>query len=294
MTLEKTISAVLILACLSFGAITWEEYRADRASLDKTIAIQQQIIDAAESREQSRDANLRTTLSQIASVNRVVQTPQQIVSALQKFLSLPKPITLNTNPVIDERNPRQGSQLSQIGEVSKKTEAVTVPELKLASDLAQPLSSSRPNATPGNCCPLPTEGPHKSLPATADLKSEILDFFARQSNPHVISTAPQLGDPTPTAGVIGSNPGAIAAIPAADLEPLFDKVQSCRSCEARLTVSQADLEDEKARSAALTKERDAALISAKGTSFWHRLKQNVKWLAIGAAVTAGASRIRWR
>ena len=52
MTLERSIFAAIILACLAFGAIAWEEFRADRANLEKAIASQQQIIDAAETREQ--------------------------------------------------------------------------------------------------------------------------------------------------------------------------------------------------------------------------------------------------
>ena len=102
MTIEKTIFGVLILAGLGFAAFTWEESRADRASLEKAIAIQQQIIDTAESREQSRDAGLKTTLSRLAAANSAVQTPQQIANALQQIFDLPQPIALVAKSAIDQ------------------------------------------------------------------------------------------------------------------------------------------------------------------------------------------------
>lgn len=72
--------------------------------------------------------------------------------------------------------------------------------------------------------------------------------------------------------------------PVEDLKPLYDFVQDCRACKAQLDVARADLNDERTKSAALTKERDAALKAAKGSSFWARLGSNVKWLALGTGV----------
>ncbi|MFZ0908865.1 MAG: hypothetical protein WAN24_05275 [Candidatus Acidiferrales bacterium] len=87
-------------------------------------------------------------------------------------------------------------------------------------------------------------------------------------------------------------PSGSAEIPAADLKPLYDFVQDCRTCKAQLSAANASLKDEQARSAALARERDAAVTAAKGGSFWRRLKRNAKWLTIGAAAGVAISRIR--
>lgn len=83
----------------------------------------------------------------------------------------------------------------------------------------------------------------------------------------------------------------MAQMPLADLKPLYDFVQDCRSCQAQLTSVQADLRDERAKSAALATERDAAVRAAKGGSFWCRLKRDAKWLAIGAGVGVALAHI---
>jgi hypothetical protein len=82
----------------------------------------------------------------------------------------------------------------------------------------------------------------------------------------------------------------IAQLPVEDLKPLFDFVQDCRACQARLASTQADLRDEQTKSAAIAQERDAAIKAAKGGSFWTRIKRNAKWFAIGAGLGAAAAR----
>lgn len=81
----------------------------------------------------------------------------------------------------------------------------------------------------------------------------------------------------------------VAQIPTADLKPLFDFVQDCRACKVQLDATRADLKDEQSKSAALAKERDAAVKAVKGGGFWTRLKRNAKWLAIGAIIGAAAA-----
>jgi hypothetical protein len=81
----------------------------------------------------------------------------------------------------------------------------------------------------------------------------------------------------------------VAQIPTADLKPLFDFVQDCRACKVQLDAARADLSDEKSKSAALARERDAAVKAVKGGGFWTRLKRNAKWLAIGAVIGAAAA-----
>ena len=84
--------------------------------------------------------------------------------------------------------------------------------------------------------------------------------------------------------------GTTAVIPAEDLKPLYDFALDCHSCQAKLAASQSDLADEREKTALLTKERDQAIRITKGGSALRRFARAVKWLAIGAAIGAVASR----
>ena len=81
-----------------------------------------------------------------------------------------------------------------------------------------------------------------------------------------------------------------AVIPAADLKPLYDFSLDCRACQAKLAAAQADLTDERAKTAVLTRERDEAVRAAKGGSVFRRMARAAKWLAIGAAFGAIAAK----
>jgi hypothetical protein len=74
------------------------------------------------------------------------------------------------------------------------------------------------------------------------------------------------------------------------LQPLYADLQNCRAATLESQAAQKDLGDEKARSASLLRERNAALAAARGGSFFSRLKRSAKWFAIGAVagVAAGA------
>lgn len=81
-----------------------------------------------------------------------------------------------------------------------------------------------------------------------------------------------------------------AILPAADLRPLYDFALDCKACQAKLATAQSDLSDEKTKTAALTKERDAAVRAAKGGSILRRVARAAKWFAIGAAAGAIAAK----
>jgi len=81
-----------------------------------------------------------------------------------------------------------------------------------------------------------------------------------------------------------------AVIPSADLKPLYDFALDCKACQAKLTATQSDLADEKSKTATLTKERDAAVRTAKGGSTLQRAARAAKWLLIGAAAGTLAAR----
>ena len=85
-------------------------------------------------------------------------------------------------------------------------------------------------------------------------------------------------------------PAAQAILPIEDLKPLYDFALDCKACQAKLAAAQADLADERAKAAVLTRERDEAVRAAKGGSLLRRITRNAKWLAIGAAAGAIAAK----
>jgi hypothetical protein len=87
-----------------------------------------------------------------------------------------------------------------------------------------------------------------------------------------------------------SAPEPQAVIPSADLKPLYDFAVDCKACQSRLTAAQADLADEKSKTVTLTKERDAAVRTARGGSTFQRAARAAKWLLIGAAAGPLAGR----
>jgi hypothetical protein len=102
------------------------------------------------------------------------------------------------------------------------------------------------------------------------------------------SSGPPFGPEGLDSAGSSSNPPSKAAltqavIPAADLKPLYDFSLDCRACQAKLAAAQADLTDEQAKTAVLTRERDEAVRAAKGGSLLRRIARNAKWLAIGVA-----------
>jgi type II secretory pathway pseudopilin PulG len=99
-------------------------------------------------------------------------------------------------------------------------------------------------------------------------------------SPIVLQSAPALPD--------SPAPKANAVIPAEDLKPLYDFTIDCKACQAKLTATQADLSDERQKTAALTRERDDALRIARSGSAWRRIGRAAKWFLIGAAAGAVA------
>jgi hypothetical protein len=81
-----------------------------------------------------------------------------------------------------------------------------------------------------------------------------------------------------------------AVIPAEDLKPLYDFALECKACQAKLTVAQSDLTDERTKTATLAHERDDALRLARGGNVWRRIGRAAKWLVIGAAAGAIAAK----
>lgn len=99
------------------------------------------------------------------------------------------------------------------------------------------------------------------------------------------------GDAAPTSpGASGASTAQpMASLPVADLKPLYDFVQDCKSCQAERETARRDLTDERAKSAALAHERDAALKLARGGSFWQRTGRAAKWFGLGVLAGAAAA-----
>lgn len=98
---------------------------------------------------------------------------------------------------------------------------------------------------------------------------------------------PDLSVPLPP----GETPAASISIPQPDLMPLYDDLQDCRASADQNDSLKKDLSDEKARSAALLHERDAAVAAAHGGTFFTRLKRAAKWFAIGVATGAAVAAV---
>lgn len=110
--------------------------------------------------------------------------------------------------------------------------------------------------------------------------------------PAAFSTLPQpvsVSFASPALGSEAPAPPAILTVPQADLQPMFDHLEECRTCQERLATAQQDLNDERAKISALTTERDAAVKASRGGGFWSRLRNNAKWFAIGSAIGALAA-----
>jgi len=87
----------------------------------------------------------------------------------------------------------------------------------------------------------------------------------------------------------GPSPSAVG-IPNEDLKPLYDFAVDCKTCKTRLATATADLADEKTKTQALGRERDAALKLARGGSLRQRLGRAAKWFVIGAIAGAIAAK----
>jgi hypothetical protein len=128
------------------------------------------------------------------------------------------------------------------------------------------------------------ELPHEiPLPTPIELQSPT------ESKPPASQTAgqPSLNPPSLTKN--DAKP-VQAVMPAEDLKPLYDFALDCKACQARLIATQSDLLDEKAKTVALTHERDDALRVARGGTIWRRIGRAAKWFAIGAAAGAIAAK----
>ena len=101
---------------------------------------------------------------------------------------------------------------------------------------------------------------------------------------------PGLSAPLPP----GEAPAASISIPQPDLVPLYDDLQDCRSSIVQNDSLKNDLSDERARSAALLHERDAAIAVTHGGTLLLRLRRAAKWFVVGVAAGAAVAAVSRR
>ena len=179
--------------------------------------------------------------------------------------------------------------LAQIEALKRQTQtpAQVVRDLPKFLSLPQPITLNPPqSATPTTqqgttrsktapCvakkgCPSPIPPSASATSSTEPVPGPESPALAAPTNPQDLPDAPS------------------AQIPAADLKPLFDYVQDCRSCQAQLAAAKQNATDNAAKLTALTRERDAAVATAKGGTFWRRLRRNALWFVVGAGAGAVA------
>lgn len=263
----------ILIAALVFRA--WLASHDDQVRLQSTLAVQKQVVDAADARERERNASLKDTLAQIETLKRQIQTPEQILRELPKYLRLPQPITMSSASIADDGVVPSRDPPGIAGSTDANQQGTAVSARQGSSSLAPLLPPGSPTPPPNN-----TSG--------------------RQ--PPIVSTSSPLGSNASEKTHLPNQPGIplgqnrsqvspappVAEIPTADLKPLYDFVQDCRSCQAQLTAARLDAADNALKIGALTHERDAAITAAKGGGFWLRLRRNAVWLVVGAAASASA------
>jgi hypothetical protein len=169
----------------------------------------------------------------------------------------------------------RGSSATQQGTTAGKNGPGSVPAESAASAsgniATQPASNAKTNSLPTNVA--------NAQGSSSSISTQI--NFTTQSGTDAQSNS------SSTSG--SAAPPAIIRVPQADLKPLFDAVEDCEICQAKLAAAQGDLSDETTKFAAATAERDAAIAAARGT-FWTRARTAAKWIVIGAAAGAVLAR----
>jgi hypothetical protein len=164
-------------------------------------------------------------------------------------------------------------------------------EAQLVQTLATLAAEKRTITTPAQVVrELPRE-----IPLPVPITLQVPDLMTKPSRA-TCSSGPVCGpEALDSTAPTNSKPSAkplepSAVIPVGDLKPLYDFTLDCKACQAKLAAAQADLIDERAKTAVLIRERDEAVRAAKGGSLLRRIARNAKWLAIGGAAGAIAAK----
>jgi hypothetical protein len=298
---SAVVAATILIAMGSHARLTAHD---EQLRMQATIATQRQQLDAADARERARATTLDQTLAQIQKLKRDTQTPEEILKQLPRYLNLPEPMTLNPSSTGDDSQAGAVSPTAVQGKIKKGTGLRVFGRNWFARNPTP--ASAAPNS---NVDSVSHEGagkdrsetPSQPLPLSSSAETSLSDQHDNPSKsslasdtsavfPDAASQSRALASRDRTAtGVSQDVPGSSSVrIPAADLKPLYDYVQDCRSCQAQLAAAQQNRADDAAKLAAMTRERDAAVIAAKGGTLWRRFRRNLEWFAIGATIGARA------
>lgn len=193
----------------------------------------------------------------------------------------------------DARQHDRDAQLAQtLAALAEQKRSVVTPaqilrNLPNAIPLPAPITLQADGASSVGAAPLSRAEPRDGSPSANASTAVALtaDVGARLASP-----AAQLAASSTTTSPSNQNLPASAIIPAEDLKPLYDFALDCKACQARLSVAQSDLADERTKTAALAKERDRALQIARGGSLRRRIVRAAKWFVLGAAAGAIAAK----
>ena len=283
---RRTIELVAFLAAILVVTLAFRAWLAshdEQQRLQSTLAAQKQLIDAADSRERARDASLNATLAQIEKLKRTTQTPEQILRELPDDLRLPEPLTIvenrssNSTPVPPKhpsvRQGTGGSKSFLSGSPAQSTSLFPAADNGSGGSgksAINPMPQPRLPSQNAAACTGPEPDPAAPCPPQA---------FALGNSSGGQSSGGGTQPQSPCANALDCS----AQIPATDLKPLYNYVQDCRACQAELAAAKQNADDDAAKIAALTRERDAAVTASKQGSVWRRLRRNALWFAVGAA-----------
>lgn len=305
------LAELALVALLALLLISWRADRRDRAQLAAQLAAARQSLAAAESRQHDRDAELQQTLAAITAEKRAANSalPGELLAALQQQLALPAAPFLQSPNVAPSAAPtRNGARSSQVWPPAfahhpLRGKGSGGSDNSLPGPAATPAAPSPPtsaSARSAMCSGRSSEQPASLGPPLLRPSSGQPSLGASPENvssPELPSCADQLPaafsapreNPSPQAS---QRANAQVVLPEQDLRPLYDFTLDCKACQAKLAASQADLVDEKLKTATLARERDAALKAVKGGSMLRRVARAAKWFAIGAAAGAFAAKAR--
>ena len=298
--MKPTLDILLFVAALIVCALladAWRSARLDSQKLTANLAAQSSIIQQAADREQQRDKQLNAALAAIAAQKRAVRTPQQAAEQLASVLPpLPLPVLVSV-PVASRDSAESASRSTTVdssslvnsksspdlnSSVNSKSSTHSEPYPDSESRIETDSVNSSPSASELHKWSITTNPPVILYPPT---KTNPLADLNRSADPTTASHRPATTSASTTPAFPQTSSTTIT-VPPADLLPLYDALQDCRSNSLQSEYLQKDLSDEKSRSAALTRERDAAIAVAHGGTFQTRLRRAAKWFAIGAVAAA--------
>jgi hypothetical protein len=144
-TMKRPIQIIAgVVGTVLLAVLAWSMLSSREALIhaQATIKAQNEVIAQAEARTKTREKEWEKQQEQFADTLRRVQTPQQVVREIPKYLELPRPIVLEQPPArLGEPLPPpeaklDAEQLKALFDFSVQCKACTVESGKLKADLA--------------------------------------------------------------------------------------------------------------------------------------------------------------